>query len=308
PPSRKVEVDVRFDEIVLRALENDPGRRYQHASEVKSRVQTIADSSTSATAVAEPIQRMVHWADFPVAVERDGNHQIHWKGAFLAFAVIFGLLTLAFGFVSALTGRSIMGWIGVIGWPSVVARLLIAAVIVAVGVFETLRRPLTSRGTTILTRKRPWWRSRGVVVSAIGLVLITWIFFQERWLAARALEKMQALASFVPISSQPADPAPSGWWTPTVKPGELPDPGAILNEAKQLMQAEKYEEALQRHIWYHNHALEIKPSLSGVRLSFALANWVELGRRYPRAKQALVEIRDQKTRAIDEGRGYSHLF
>src|SRR6185436_16943201 len=85
PPSRKVEVDVRFDEIVLRALENDPGRRYQHASEVKSRVQTIAGSSTSATAVAEPIQRMVHWADFPVAVERDGNHQIHWKGALLAF-------------------------------------------------------------------------------------------------------------------------------------------------------------------------------------------------------------------------------
>lgn len=41
PPSRKVEVDVRLDEVVLRALENDPARRYQHASEVKSEVETI---------------------------------------------------------------------------------------------------------------------------------------------------------------------------------------------------------------------------------------------------------------------------
>jgi serine/threonine-protein kinase len=36
PPSRKVQVDVRLDEVVLRALENDPRRRYQKASEVKS--------------------------------------------------------------------------------------------------------------------------------------------------------------------------------------------------------------------------------------------------------------------------------
>jgi len=44
PPSRKaVRVDVRLDEIVLRALENDPDRRYQHASEVKSRVETVRD-------------------------------------------------------------------------------------------------------------------------------------------------------------------------------------------------------------------------------------------------------------------------
>src|SRR5262249_52169930 len=37
PPSRKVRVDVRFDEVVLRALENDPARRYQRASDVKAK-------------------------------------------------------------------------------------------------------------------------------------------------------------------------------------------------------------------------------------------------------------------------------
>jgi serine/threonine protein kinase len=35
-PSRKVQVDVRLDEIVLRSLESEPDRRYQHASDVKT--------------------------------------------------------------------------------------------------------------------------------------------------------------------------------------------------------------------------------------------------------------------------------
>ncbi len=39
PPSKKVQVDVRLDEIVLRALEQEPEQRYQHASQIKSDVQ-----------------------------------------------------------------------------------------------------------------------------------------------------------------------------------------------------------------------------------------------------------------------------
>ncbi len=38
PPSKKVEIDVRLDEVVLRALEKEPEQRYQHASEVKTDV------------------------------------------------------------------------------------------------------------------------------------------------------------------------------------------------------------------------------------------------------------------------------
>lgn len=41
PPSQKVQIDVRFDEIVLRALEEEPARRYQQASEIKTQVETI---------------------------------------------------------------------------------------------------------------------------------------------------------------------------------------------------------------------------------------------------------------------------
>ena len=42
PPSEKVQVDVRLDEVVLHALEKEPELRYQQASQVKTAVETIA--------------------------------------------------------------------------------------------------------------------------------------------------------------------------------------------------------------------------------------------------------------------------
>ena len=45
PPSRTVNVDVRLDDVVLRALEKEPDRRYQHVSQVRTAVDTIADGT-----------------------------------------------------------------------------------------------------------------------------------------------------------------------------------------------------------------------------------------------------------------------
>ena len=42
PPSRKVQIDVRIDEIVMRALERDPDMRYSQASVFKTEVETVA--------------------------------------------------------------------------------------------------------------------------------------------------------------------------------------------------------------------------------------------------------------------------
>ncbi|MFT3782618.1 MAG: protein kinase [Nibricoccus sp.] len=44
PPSRKVQIDVRLDEVVLRSLEKEPERRFQRAADVKTRVETIVAS------------------------------------------------------------------------------------------------------------------------------------------------------------------------------------------------------------------------------------------------------------------------
>ena len=48
PPSQKVQVDVRLDEVVLRSLEKEPEKRYQHASEVKTEVESIAGGDQAA--------------------------------------------------------------------------------------------------------------------------------------------------------------------------------------------------------------------------------------------------------------------
>ena len=52
-PSQKVQVDVRLDEVVMRSLEKEPQRRYQHVSEVKTQVETIASSPEASSSRRE---------------------------------------------------------------------------------------------------------------------------------------------------------------------------------------------------------------------------------------------------------------
>jgi serine/threonine protein kinase len=53
PPSQKVQVDVRLDKVVLKSLAHEPERRYQHASEVKTDVETIAAEPKATAVIAE---------------------------------------------------------------------------------------------------------------------------------------------------------------------------------------------------------------------------------------------------------------
>lgn len=53
PPSQRVQVDVRFDEVVLHALEKEPARRYQQANQVKTAVEAIAGTPPLAAAAAQ---------------------------------------------------------------------------------------------------------------------------------------------------------------------------------------------------------------------------------------------------------------
>ncbi|HUJ71095.1 MAG TPA: serine/threonine-protein kinase, partial [Verrucomicrobiae bacterium] len=56
PPSRKVQIDVRLDEVVLRALEKEPEQRYQHASEIKTQVETILTTPPQISAGVSPAE------------------------------------------------------------------------------------------------------------------------------------------------------------------------------------------------------------------------------------------------------------
>lgn len=81
-----------------------------------------------------------------------------------------------------------------------------------------------------------------------------------------------------------------------------------LNAAKTLAREGKFAEALSEFIWFHEHALDEEPSLRGVRLSFALAYWMELAGQYPPAREALQSIRDEKTRRLKDGAEDRELF
>ena len=114
-------------------------------------------------------------------------------------------------------------------------------------------------------------------------------------------------ATGLPDSNNGTDASASAeTWSPTLAPEGKMDLQNILNSAQSLTDEGSYEDALQRFLWYFEHSRS-DAGQRGVRLSFALSDWVELGRRYPKAKQALIEIRDADTRQFSEG-GYADLF
>ncbi len=53
-PTRKITLDVRLDDILLRALDADPTRRYQHATEIKTAIETVLHSPNAPSAPAPP--------------------------------------------------------------------------------------------------------------------------------------------------------------------------------------------------------------------------------------------------------------
>src|SRR5262245_51875948 len=70
PPSQKVEIDVRLDEVVLRALEKEPQRRFQKASEVRSQVEAITErrAKPAPRRAADAPPARTGTADFPLGV------------------------------------------------------------------------------------------------------------------------------------------------------------------------------------------------------------------------------------------------
>ncbi len=110
PSSRKVEVDVRLDEVVLRALERDPEQRYQHASQVKTAVDTIAGSKptpppgANAKAMAEEILARDYTLNIRSCLRRGWGLL---RGNFWPLVGVTALVFALLGFVTAIGGASI---------------------------------------------------------------------------------------------------------------------------------------------------------------------------------------------------------
>jgi len=84
--------------------------------------------------------------------------------------------------------------------------------------------------------------------------------------------------------------------------------GKALDEAKRLFKDGDCAGALERHEWFHEHALEFKSGYYGVRLSFALGHWKKLADDYPPALTSLIAVRDRDTQRLLAGTGAPQLL
>lgn len=93
-------------------------------------------------------------------------------------------------------------------------------------------------------------------------------------------------------------------WTPP----QNPNPSKVLEEAEADAKAGNYANALAKHVWFYENALNYNSALYGVRLSFALSAWVELGESYPPALEKLKALRDKAKRNVREGKRVGDSF
>ena len=108
PPSRKVQIDVRLDEVVLRALEEKPERRYQTADQLKTHVETILAGAAAENVVHVESTASKRYAGLSLALFLAGTFgtlllmTISWRHD---LALIFGTVGLVFALIFGILGR-----------------------------------------------------------------------------------------------------------------------------------------------------------------------------------------------------------
>jgi hypothetical protein len=118
PPSRKVQIDVRLDEIVLRALEKSPALRYQNATEFKTEVETVVSGTAARGAEVAPPAAAVGGSHLPVhgALVKDGEVRPR-PGRTSRLAIAGALVSVVF--LAALIVLLVGNW----RWSRVVAEV-----------------------------------------------------------------------------------------------------------------------------------------------------------------------------------------
>ncbi|HEY5041186.1 MAG TPA: hypothetical protein VIK53_04220, partial [Verrucomicrobiae bacterium] len=227
PPSTKVQIDVRLDEIVLRALEKKPELRYQQASALKTQIETFSTDAEKS--------------------------KVESRFSRTAIAVI-------------------------------VALTVILAVLAVIYFQPVKSDSLPNQPTTNTTMKTNPSKLHTIAALVAGII---------------------SLYATDTANAQRIDPATG---LAVSQAGDLPPEASIniaystQNEVHMLIANGQYDEALQRCLSFHS---QIK---NNVNLVVLLTDWAELGRRFPKAKEALIEIRDHDVQEFSEGSGYFDLF
>jgi hypothetical protein len=129
PPSQKVQVDVRLDSVVLRTLEKEPERRYQHASEVKTDLDAISAGGEPA-----PLHEM----------PGEGEEAVSRRLRIPAIGLMVSGVVNIPAFVLVLAAAFAVEWVDTPGEPGLLAvdvmtAATIVGVIITVGGWQMLR-------------------------------------------------------------------------------------------------------------------------------------------------------------------------
>jgi tRNA A-37 threonylcarbamoyl transferase component Bud32 len=172
-PSRRVDIDVRLDEIVLRTLEREPARRYQHAVDVKTDVDGMGQSAATATPDAPPEKR----SEDRVFIA--GIHGKHDPSSLLSSSIAFALAWV------------LAGWLFNFGdFALIVAG--IALILVGLVVLKRRVERLGELAAALQSERprRKWMR-------AIGAIVLAWVGFASIF-AAHIATWERGVASYEP--------------------------------------------------------------------------------------------------------------
>jgi serine/threonine protein kinase len=159
-PSKKVQIDVRLDEVVLRALERKPELRYQQAGEIKTRVATIVGGVPPSGVPADPAPVKYSWIMSPVSSPEVREIAAHLTRAERSDIVFLGFL---WGLLVAVAtfGNLWLLW----SFPPP-GNWIVASIVVAL-FFACL--PAMCRTQRRLLASSAWARERGYHVGNIKL-------------------------------------------------------------------------------------------------------------------------------------------
>ena len=232
-PSKRVQVDVRIDEIVLRALEARPELRYQTAMDLRTQVQAVTvkrEPSESVVQVPELEARFSRtalgaaaWVCFFFAVvpaflwHEVQTHEFERHGPFASGLMVFCFFGFIFPAFIAPFGATILGWVAVTQirrfagkiyglWLAVFDGLFfpllaLDALILAVDLSgrKHVVGPGLQTGVAMAELRIPGWQ---MLLVLAFIVLVDWLIIRAVWRAVggakadamRSLQSQQAAA------------------------------------------------------------------------------------------------------------------
>ena len=133
PPSEKVQVDVRLDEIVLRALRKEPELRYQQVTEIKTGLEGVSSTSVSSTTAGPTSASSTTAVEVSLAGMRFQLNDLQIPGWGLIGAAIVDVVTFAVCVFAAMFGPRAAE-------PAIIAFLHLAGFFVYIGAREMQHR------------------------------------------------------------------------------------------------------------------------------------------------------------------------